>query len=241
LLFLILFPQHSAIGIHAARTTFSSLITTDIPMVCILTAHPAKFEETVRQAIGRDPLFPSTITALRSKSHRFTWLRQQSITTDNAATTTETSEMKTIFTMKDDVKSNVILPWRQQWIDTIKNKIKDITTIHQQQSVSLSLMGVYQTDFHPGTGNALQACIATLFCRTLDSVPNFITLVCGYDKGIVEFAAPHYHVYKIMLADLKNRDSDNNKQSLGMVIPINQFVILRGKSPRGSIHAIYPI
>ena len=209
-------------------------------MVCVLTAHPAKFEETVRQAIGTDPLFPSTITALRSKPHRYAWLRKHSITTDNTAITTETTENKNIFTMNDnndgnDEKRNVIIPWRQHWIDTIKQKIRDITTTHQQQSMSSSssLVGVYQTDFHPGTGNALQACVATLLRRSLDSVPNFITLVCGYDKGIVEFVAPHCHVCKVMLADLKNRDSDKNKQSSGL-IPINQLVILRGKSPRGT-------
>ena len=175
-------------------------------MVCILTAHPAKFEDTVRQVIGKDPVFPSTITALRSKPHRYTWLRQQSI-------------------------------WRQQWIDTIKRKIQDITNTHmQQQKPLLSLVGVHQTDFQAGTGNALQACVATLLGRSLDSVPNFITLTCGYEKGIKEFVAtvaPHLQVCKIMLNHGKD-DTERPTESSPPVIPINQLVILRGKSPRGS-------
>ena len=243
--------QHSAIGVHAARTTFSSLITKDTPMVCILTAHPAKFEETVRQAIGRDPLFPPTITALRSKPHRYTWLRQQSISSVNtAAITTDTPTNTTMPTVKESNDDNndkgKVIGWRQQWIDTIKQKIVEITNTHQhqqqrqqQQQQPSSLIRVHQTDFHPGTGNALQACVATLLGRSLDSVPNFITLSCGYDQGIEEFVAPHFHVCKIMLTDLKNRTNDINNQS-SAVIPINQLVILRGKSPRGT-QTNYPI
>ena len=239
-LFVVHSSQHSAIAVHAARTTFSSLISMDAPLVCVLTAHPAKFEETVRLAIGKDPLFPPTITALRSKPQRYTWLRQQSISSDHAAITNTTATTMEGTIDDNNDKGNVPL-WRQQWIDTIKTKIQDISSSHrqqqqQQQQQPLSLVGVHQTDFHPGTGNALQACVATLLGRSLDSVPNFITLSCGYDKGIEEFASPHFHVCKIMLADLINRNDDNNNQSSAsssLVIPINQLVILRGKSPRG--------
>ena len=87
------------------------------------------------------------------------------------------------------------------------------------------LVVVQQTDFNAGSGNALQACVATLFGRSLVDVPNFITLACGYRKGIEQFVAPHFDVQIISLTD------HDNSMSL---VPIGQLVILRGKSPRGS-------
>eukprot|EP01063_Lacrimia_lanifica_P031487 TRINITY_DN51_c1_g2_i1.p3 TRINITY_DN51_c1_g2~~TRINITY_DN51_c1_g2_i1.p3 ORF type:complete len:137 (+),score=34.10 TRINITY_DN51_c1_g2_i1:385-795(+) len=48
---------------------------------------------------------------------------------------------------------------------------------------------VRQTDFSPGTGNALQACVATILDLDLDAVPNFITAEGGYLAAINAFVA----------------------------------------------------
>lgn len=87
------------------------------------------------------------------------------------------------------------------------------------------LIVVQQTDFNPGSGNALQACVATLFGRSMEDVPNFVTLACGYRKGIEQFVAPHFDVQMIVFTDRDNSIS---------LVSIGQLVILRGKSPRGS-------
>ncbi len=93
-------------------------------------------------------------------------------------------------------------------------------------AVEPPLVAVHQTDFSAGSGNALQACIASLFGRSLEAVPNFIALACGYDKGIEDFVAPYFKVHKIVLTDSSGHDSHS--------APANQLVILRGKSPRGA-------
>ncbi len=43
---------------------------------------------------------------------------------------------------------------------------------------------VHQDDFTPSKGNALQACVASILGKSLDEVPNFVTLDCGYEEGI---------------------------------------------------------
>ncbi len=88
------------------------------------------------------------------------------------------------------------------------------------------LVAVHQTEFSAGSGNALQACIAAVFARSLETVPNFIALGCGYEKGIEDFVAPYFKVHKIVLTDSDGHNSPS--------VPANQLVILRGKSPRGA-------
>ena len=90
---------------------------------------------------------------------------------------------------------------------------------------------VLQDDFSPGKGNALQACVAALFHRSIESVPNFVTLDCGYEQGIQDFlgSSSSYSVTKIHCSDDGGRtitcqQDENNKDNL---------CILRGKSPRG--------
>lgn len=50
---LILDP-HTAVGVRAGL----NLCASDIPLICLATAHPAKFNEAVRRAIGRDISHP---------------------------------------------------------------------------------------------------------------------------------------------------------------------------------------
>ena len=81
---------------------------------------------------------------------------------------------------------------------------------------------VLQDDFSPAKGNALQACVASIFAQPLSDVPNFIELECGYEKGIQSYISPKYVCMKKHLCDI----DDSNSQ--------NKVCILRGKSPRGN-------
>lgn len=80
---------------------------------------------------------------------------------------------------------------------------------------------VYQDNFTPSKGNALQACVASLFDQPLNRVPNFIILECGFLKGIQNFVGDSYVVLK------KDLNSNNTQVDDG------KLCILRGKSPRG--------
>ncbi len=55
-----LLDPHTAVGVRGAL----DLLPEDIPRVCLATAHPAKFNETVEQAINRPHELPDTIKAL---------------------------------------------------------------------------------------------------------------------------------------------------------------------------------
>lgn len=81
---------------------------------------------------------------------------------------------------------------------------------------------VFQDDFSPAKGNALQACVASLFQQPLQEVPNFIALDCGYEEGIQTYLRPlNYLALKKKISDVSAEDE-------------GRLCILRGKSPRGS-------
>ena len=85
---------------------------------------------------------------------------------------------------------------------------------------------VLQDDFSPGKGNALQACVASMFSQSLSDVPNFVALQCGYEEGIRQYLQSNsgpgktYSYVKKKPEDVVQSDS-------------NRLCILRGKSPRG--------
>ena len=86
---------------------------------------------------------------------------------------------------------------------------------------------VYQDDFSPAQGNALQACIAALLGESLHDVPNFIALPVGYEEGIRDY-----------IEDKSNATYTSLKRKIGddaasFVEDIGKLCILRGKSPRG--------
>ncbi len=69
-----LLDPHTAIGVEAARKTRRRQ---DIPMVCLATAHPAKFPEAVRQAgQAEDPVLPHHMKDLFKRDERYTVLAQ---------------------------------------------------------------------------------------------------------------------------------------------------------------------
>ena len=62
-----LLDPHTAIGLHAAR---SSAIASEIPVVTLATAHPAKFRDAVERATGHRPQTPARIGDLFEREER---------------------------------------------------------------------------------------------------------------------------------------------------------------------------
>ena len=57
---------HTAVGVKAAQ----KFKTIGVPMVCLATAHPAKFGETVAAAIGKPPQVPEALAGILDKPSR---------------------------------------------------------------------------------------------------------------------------------------------------------------------------
>ncbi|MGL1931399.1 MAG: threonine synthase [Desulfotalea sp.] len=57
---------HTAIGVKAAMDH----LTVGVPMVCLSTAHPAKFGDAVNDALGREPDFPDSLKGILDKPAR---------------------------------------------------------------------------------------------------------------------------------------------------------------------------
>lgn len=60
-----LLDPHTAVGVKAAQTCGG-----DRPIVCLATAHPAKFGDAIVKAIGKDPKLPPALAELTSKESR---------------------------------------------------------------------------------------------------------------------------------------------------------------------------
>ena len=105
-----------------------------------------------------------------------------------------------------------------------------------------SIHRVYQTDFTPSRGNALQACFATILHRELDNVPNFITDPEGYlaagaappgypahsSRAVQRYLAP------LNLCLLKVPLNEHGKMAFGLgVAGMAAPCVVAGGSPRG--------
>jgi threonine synthase len=70
---------HSAVevcaGLHLTKTVAA------VPIVCVLTAHPAKFKSSTVKALGRPPKLPQPIEELKQLPHRLQLLRKSSLAT----------------------------------------------------------------------------------------------------------------------------------------------------------------
>jgi len=62
---------HTAVGVKVARDLAAQIPG---PVVCLATAHPAKFPDTVERAIGQRPIVPAQTAALISGAERTTLL-----------------------------------------------------------------------------------------------------------------------------------------------------------------------
>jgi threonine synthase len=63
-----LIDPHTAVGVGAARAVRRH---TDVPMVCLATAHPAKFPDAVEAATGVRPPLPERLADLLDRQERF--------------------------------------------------------------------------------------------------------------------------------------------------------------------------
>ena len=61
-----LLDPHTAVGVKAAQ----EFIDSASPMVCLATAHPAKFGTAVKNSIGSEPDLPTALSALSEKDSR---------------------------------------------------------------------------------------------------------------------------------------------------------------------------
>jgi threonine synthase len=59
---------HTAVGVNAAHSEKRD--SAEVPVVCLATAHPAKFGEAVQRAIGRRPALPPALAGLADKEAR---------------------------------------------------------------------------------------------------------------------------------------------------------------------------
>ena len=57
---------HTAVGVKAAK----ELAGGEVPVVCLATAHPAKFGEAVLQATGKEPLRPASLAGIEEREKR---------------------------------------------------------------------------------------------------------------------------------------------------------------------------
>lgn len=57
---------HTAVGVAAGRRMHSG----DSPLICLATAHPAKFGDAVRSATGTDPQIPQVLQGINKKAKR---------------------------------------------------------------------------------------------------------------------------------------------------------------------------
>lgn len=63
-----LLDPHTAIGVEAARKTRRN---SEVPMVCLATAHPAKFPEAIQKAGCQDPALPHHMQDLFEREERY--------------------------------------------------------------------------------------------------------------------------------------------------------------------------
>ena len=63
----VVIDPHTANGIKVGL----DYLEADVPLVCLETAQPAKFEETIREALGRAPERPAAFAGLESRPRRF--------------------------------------------------------------------------------------------------------------------------------------------------------------------------
>ena len=64
----VILDPHTAVGVAAARQARRD---PDLPMICLATAHPAKFPDAVESAIGIRPELPEHLADLMDRTERF--------------------------------------------------------------------------------------------------------------------------------------------------------------------------
>jgi hypothetical protein len=83
----------------------------------------------------------------------------------------------------------------------------------------------YQTVFEANKGNALQACVASIFGASMDNVPNFIE-ADNYADAIADFVYTNYGLTFVKFSQ--------NKNELDFKVQNETWILAAGKSPRGN-------
>ena len=91
---------HSAIAVYGALFPFSHLAKDEL-LVCVLTAHPAKFESAIKKALGTLPATNEKVEMMKKIEPKFKWLR---ITSEDATV------------------------WRQEWKEVIIRDVEEVGT-----------------------------------------------------------------------------------------------------------------
>ena len=116
----ILLCPHSATGVYAALNPFQELLLKSNPSICVLTAHPAKFEETIYRATGQNPIFPNAITELRNKPVKYSCLNKTQQVQESEQGQGDESKDKELRMEEQQQKE-----WRQEWIAQLKHDIEN--------------------------------------------------------------------------------------------------------------------
>lgn len=88
------------------------------------------------------------------------------------------------------------------------------------------MKAVDQTTFD-GVDNCLQACVASIFERPLEEVPNFCTSIMWFEE-LAEWLGKEYGLEPVMVANIRDRGN----QFLG-----RSYYIATGQSSRNTIHS----
>ena len=92
---------HSAISVYGALHPFAKRLETET-LICVLTAHPAKFESSVVKALGDQVSVKNDkVVQMMQLPHKYKWLRINS--TDPSV-------------------------WRREWKETIKQDVEAVQT-----------------------------------------------------------------------------------------------------------------
>jgi threonine synthase len=67
-----LIDPHTAVAVHAARKSLE--VNPSVPMIALSTAHPAKFVDAVKQAVGHSAPLPAHLADLMERKEHFTVL-----------------------------------------------------------------------------------------------------------------------------------------------------------------------
>lgn len=87
------------------------------------------------------------------------------------------------------------------------------------------MKAVYQTETAAGKGNALQACVASIFEQALEEVPNFIEFP-SYADAIANYVQSNFDLTFVKI-NLPNGEMD-------FEVKHSPLVLAAGKSPRGN-------
>lgn len=67
----VVLDPHTAVGVAAARRVLATGAASGSPMICLGTAHPAKFPDAVERATGQRPELPARVGDLFEREERF--------------------------------------------------------------------------------------------------------------------------------------------------------------------------